>query len=104
MTGLSTKSNNASDKAKQTIPQIMALLLPPPRHPHPSLPIPPVLIELQDITTVLSTKQRFAWLHDLYKDLLKGAEPNQGGKRSLPGFKPLALAAIILGRAMKLPF
>ena len=89
MTGLSTKSNNASDKAKEITPQIMALLPPPPRvkyskrntlvdvnymlkHPHPSLPIPPVLIELQDITTVLSTKQRFAWLHDLYKELLKG--------------------------------
>ncbi|CEI96303.1 hypothetical protein RMCBS344292_10469 [Rhizopus microsporus] len=89
MIDLSTKSDNASDKAKQAIPQIMALLPPPPRvkyskrntlvdvnymlkHPPPSLPIPPVLIELQDITTVLSTKQRFAWLHDLYKDLLKG--------------------------------
>ena len=89
MTGLSTKSDNASDKAKEITPQIMALLPPPPRvkyskrntpvdvnymlkHPPPSSPIPPVLIELQDITTVLSTKQRFAWLHDLYKDLLKG--------------------------------
>ncbi|KAG1179281.1 hypothetical protein G6F71_001112 [Rhizopus microsporus] len=89
MTGLSTKSDNASDKAKEITPQIMALLPPPPRvkyskrntsvdvnymlkHPPPSSPIPPVLIEPQDITTVLSTKQRFAWLHDLYKELLKG--------------------------------
>ncbi|CEJ02305.1 hypothetical protein RMCBS344292_16313 [Rhizopus microsporus] len=69
MAGLSTKSDNASDKAKEITPQIMALL--PPhldkrntsvdvnymlKHPPPSSPIPPVLIELQDITTVLSTK------------------------------------------------
>ncbi|CAO3690980.1 hypothetical protein G6F70_001958 [Rhizopus microsporus] len=88
MTGLSTKSDNASDKAKETIPQIMASLPPPPRvkynknntsvdinymlkHPPPSSPIPPTPIELQDIITILSTKQRFAWLHDLYKELLK---------------------------------
>lgn len=89
ITGLSTKSDNTSDKAKETTPQIMASLPPPPRvkysksntsvdvnymlkHPPPTSPIPPTPIELQDIITILSTKQRFAWLHDLYKELLKG--------------------------------
>ncbi|CEG78860.1 hypothetical protein RMATCC62417_13399 [Rhizopus microsporus] len=89
ITGLSTKSDDAPDKAKEATPQIMASLPPPPRvkysksnasvdvnymlkHPPPSSPIPPTPIELQDIVTILSTKQRFAWLHDLYKELLKG--------------------------------